>query len=114
MSSENDSDSETRNSSSEHALSGRREIEAWAEDAGKRPAVAATTHGSVSLDFASEDDADRAVDWDTFFALYDSADVALLVDRGSEDHRFVDDARLREGVRRDRRVRSEVSTTDRQ
>lgn len=112
MSSENDTDREARNSSAECALSGRSEIEEWAENTGKRPAVAATTHGSVSLDFVDAEEATRAVDWDTFFSLYESADVALLVDRGSDGHRFVDDARIREGIRRERRVRSDVSTTN--
>lgn len=112
MSSENDTDSQTRNASAEHALSERSEIEAWADDAGKRPAVAATTHGSVSLDFVNADDATRAVDWDAFFALYESADVALLVDRRSDGHRFVDGARIREGIRKENQVRSGVSTTN--
>lgn len=110
MSFENDTDSDSPDQSDEHALSERSEIEAWAEDVGKLPAVAATTHGSVSLDFVNEDDADRAVDWDTFFTLYESADVALLVDRGSDGHRFVDDAQIREGIRKENRVRSDVST----
>lgn len=109
---ENDTDSDPPDRHAEHALSKRSEIEAWAENVGKRPVVAATTHGSVSLDFVRENDADRAVDWDTFFTLYESADVALLVDRRSDGHRFVDDAQIRDGIRRENRVKSDVSTTN--
>lgn len=94
---ENDTDRQARNPSAEHALSERSAIERWAADAGKRPVVAATSGGSVRLDFADAADASRVVDWDTFFTLYDSADVALLVDRRTDGHRFVDDERIREG-----------------
>ncbi|RDI70557.1 hypothetical protein [Halopelagius longus] len=94
---ENDTDRQARDPSAEHALSDRSEIEGWADDAGKRPVVAATPGGSMRLDFADEADASRAVDWDTFFTLYDSADVALLVDRRTDSHRFVDDERIPEG-----------------
>ncbi|MFC6825603.1 hypothetical protein [Halopelagius fulvigenes] len=94
---ENDTDRQARDPSAEHALSERSAIEGWAAAARKRPVVAATPGGSVRLDLVDERDASRAVDWDTFFTLYDAADVALLVDRRTDSHRFVDDERVREG-----------------
>lgn len=74
--------------SSSHTLTDRDEIIAWAEERGGQPARVKGTgegdedSGILRFDFGEPDDRLEPIDWDTFFAVFEERDLALLV----QDH----------------------------
>jgi hypothetical protein len=79
----------------ERVLTDREEIQAWAEETGAHPVVSATPEGALNLQFTDDEgDEGRELDWESFFSLYESSDVAFVVDDDGGRDRFVDRARM--------------------
>ncbi|SFR42144.1 hypothetical protein [Halogeometricum limi] len=79
----------------EQVLSGHEDIQSWADETGARPVISANPDGALELNFTTDEDADgKELDWESFFSLYDSSDVAFVVDGDEDRHRFVDKSRV--------------------
>ncbi len=56
-------------------------IKDWTEQRGGRPAVVRTEGrdgGVLRFDFGEKEDSFEEIDWDEFFKIFDSSDIALL------------------------------------
>ncbi len=62
-------------------------IRAWAEERGGRPARVADSSGDgiLRIDFGGDDEGLEALDWDTFFEVFEASDLALLYQDKTSD-----------------------------